>query len=161
VYVENVRNALYKLSIEDRAALAKKTKDILVKRGKIKNSVRPAEIEKYLKNFLDGKETNIKYFEGFLEALDEMYPNGAEGALLGVKVKKEKTWRNILLNITKEVPSPKLQKYSDNEFIIKELKTLFIGLSERTIGIDVDDTLIRLRALNQLFQINDEGKKDR
>jgi hypothetical protein len=124
VYVENVRNALNNLSIEEKSSLVKYTKNILVKKGKIKNTVRPAEIERYLKNFLDEKETNIKYFEGFIEALDEMYPNGAKDALLGVRVKKEKTWRNILLNITKEVPSPKLQKYSDNEFIIKELKTL-------------------------------------
>lgn len=124
MYVENVRNALNNLSIEEKSSLVKYTKNILVKKGKIKNTVRPAEIERYLKNFLDEKETNIKYFEGFIEALDEMYPNGAKDALLGVRVKKEKTWRNILLNITKEVPSPKLQKYSDNEFIIKELKTL-------------------------------------
>ena len=70
MYVDNVRNALKSLSRAEKEQIAKETKKILLRKEKINDSVRPVEIEKYLSNFIDGKETNIKYFEGFIEALD-------------------------------------------------------------------------------------------
>lgn len=65
MYIENVRNALKSFSAQERYELANLTKQILVRDGRINESVRPSEIEKYMKNFINRKETKMKYLEGF------------------------------------------------------------------------------------------------
>ena len=51
MYIENVRNALKSFSAQERYELANLTKQILVRDGRINESVRPSEIEKYMKKF--------------------------------------------------------------------------------------------------------------
>lgn len=152
LYVENIRNALSSLSRIEKEKLAKETKKILLGKGKISNSVRPAEIEEYIDNFIKGKETKIKYFEGFIEALDIMYPDGAKDAFLSGSFNKGKNWRELMLRLTNDVPAFKLEKYYENDLVIKEFKSLFIALVEGCITEDEEITIQRLRALNDLIK---------
>ncbi|WP_217582037.1 hypothetical protein, partial [Lysinibacillus sp. GbtcB16] len=120
MYIENVRNTLKSLSSQEQYEIANLTKQILVRNGKINENVRPSEIARYIENFIHGKETKIKYLEGFLEAMDLFILQGASKALLGKQIIGQGTWRDILLNVTNDIPSDKLAKHVNNEYIIKE-----------------------------------------
>ncbi|WP_419877525.1 hypothetical protein [Brevibacillus centrosporus] len=154
MYIDNVRKTLNKINRTERERLIHETKKILLSKGKINASVRPAEIEKYLDNFINGKETNIKYFEGFIEALDLLFVDGAKDAFLYGSSKKITTWREILLKITNDLPSKKFERYSENEFLLKEFKALFITIVEGCVDDDEEITLQRFRILNDLLKIN-------
>ncbi|MGG1659268.1 hypothetical protein [Brevibacillus sp. NRS-1366] len=152
MYIENIRKAFSSLSRTEKEKLAKETKRILLGKGKISNSVRPAEIEEYIDNFTKGKETKIKYFEGFIEALDTMYPDGAKNAFFSGSFNKGKNWRDLMLKLTNDIPVAKLEKYYENDLVIKELKSLFIALVEGCITEDEEITIQRLQALNDLIK---------
>ncbi|HIE6633201.1 MAG: hypothetical protein E7G93_07405 [Bacillus paranthracis] len=151
MYIENVRKALRSLSTQEQYELANLTKQILIRRGRINESVRPSEIERYMKNFICGKETKMKYLEGFLESMDLLILQGGSKALLGKQITGQGTWRDILLNVTNDVPSEKLMKHVNNEYIIKELKKLFITIVESCVVEDEEKTIQRLHLINEIL----------
>lgn len=156
MYVENVRKALSSLNRKEIERIAKETKKLLVGKEKIKESVKPVEVEGYLHNFINGKDTSIKYFEGFIEAIDLIYPDGAKEAFLfGSFKKKTASWRNLLMKITSGIPSKKLQQFHDNEFVIRQFQLLFVSIVERCVTEDEETTLQRLQVLNDILKSNE------
>lgn len=152
LYVDNVRRALGNLSLKEKTELAIKVKEILLREGKIKSAVRPSEIERYIDNFIKGKETSIKYFEGILNGLDSLYTDGAKTALFEHKIRELKTWRDLLIKLTTDLPSRKLSKYDSNEAILTEIKRLFVTITEACVTDDEASTMLRLQVLNDLLK---------
>ncbi|GGB52892.1 hypothetical protein [Fictibacillus barbaricus] len=151
MYLDNVRDKLSSLSYEDQRKVATEARDLLVNLTLIKPAVRPKEAFDSLTNFINRKDTKVYYLEGFLLALDSLYPEGGKRALLGEKLDSRHTWRNLLIRITNDVPSPILDKYKDDPHIIKEFKQLFISLNKKCLTDDKDETLHMLQVLNRVF----------
>jgi hypothetical protein len=155
MYIENVRLVLENMSLQERSRLAEETRKILRNNKLIKKTTKNFHIENALNNFINGKEDyqiSRKYLDGFLLALDSLYLSGAAiDALVGSRLKKQITWRNLLFRITKDISSPQLDKYKENEMIIKEFKNLFKQLVEISISEDEQETMQTLKVLNGLL----------
>jgi hypothetical protein len=154
VYIENVRNKLSILNGEQKYEIAERTKKILEKQNKIGSNVRTAHILKGLNNFISGKEISLTYFDGYLQALDKLYPSGGEKALLGEKINLRKNWRNTLIRITNDTVAPKLEAYIHDEYILIELKKLFISVVNACIRDTQEETHQTLKVLNKILKNN-------
>lgn len=164
-YIENVRQTLQGLPEEKRKQVVLEAKKLLVESKLVrKDKIRPSSINGYMENLINGKETNVKYLEVFLEALDNVFTLGGFIALVGrenlsnmiSKNVSNVTWRDILLVITNDTPSPKLVSHTKNKFIIKEMKRLFITIVEACVVDDEGETMLRLKLMNEILSKKDE-----
>ncbi|MBY6053968.1 hypothetical protein [Cytobacillus firmus] len=151
MYVNNVREKISSLNEKQKYELANTTYIILKEKNKIGKSIKISHILNGLIKFLNGKEISLTYFEGFLEALDKQFVCGGQNALLNKKLNLEKNWRNTLIKITTDVQAPKLIPYADDEYILKELKRLFIAAVELCVMETKEETHQTLSVLNVIL----------
>ncbi|PFH91402.1 hypothetical protein [Bacillus sp. AFS088145] len=153
MYFDKLRTKLNFLDEHDKYNLALDIKEIL-KSKKINDKVRPVEVLKSLQNFIENKDTSVKYLEVFLQAIDEKYYN--DYAILMIKGEKnyisDPSWRDIIIKITSDTPVPKLSKHNNNSAVLLQFKNLFSTLAERCIVDDEGETLENLEALNRIFR---------
>ncbi|WP_088014530.1 hypothetical protein [Gottfriedia acidiceleris] len=154
MYFDNLRKVLKIYNNDSKTDLAIKTKEILIKNGKIKDSVRVTEIKEYLENFISGeKNTSTVYLEGFLAAIDTYGEDYALTLIKGSKTNNsDPSWRDIMLLITNDLPIKQLKKYKGNIAIILKFKDLFSTLAEKCITNDESETLTRLETLIKIFR---------
>lgn len=151
MYLDNVRKKLATLDDKQKDEIARKTREILLEKKLISKNVRNGSVLKSLNNFINLKDTSVNYLGGFLQALDEIYPEGGKRALLGDKLDGRNTWRNLLIRVTNDLPSPQLEKYLDEPHIIKEFKHLYVSLTKKCVTEDKDETVHMLQILNRIF----------
>ncbi|WHZ60088.1 hypothetical protein [Metabacillus hrfriensis] len=152
MYIENVRARISYFTESEKMQLAETARTILQERNMISSKVKPSEIMKYLDNFINHKDTKLVYLEGYLSALDRLYTEGGKNALLGQKIRKNNTWRNLLIKITNDRVCPELEPYAEDELMIKEFKDVFITLVETFITPNRDETMQTLQVLKRLFK---------
>ncbi|MFF2876156.1 hypothetical protein ACFVR2_07535 [Gottfriedia sp. NPDC057991] len=153
MYFDKLRTRLNFLDEQDKYNLALDVKEIL-KSKKINDKVRPVEVLKSLQNFIENKDTSVKYLEVFLQAIDEKYYN--DYAILMIKGEKnyisDPSWRDIIIMITSDSEVPKLRKHNNNSAVLLQFKNLFSTLAEKCIVDDEAETLENLEALNRIFR---------
>lgn len=151
MFLKKLRTALSQLSDEEIYDIAKIARDNLYKKEFIGASIKASHVDGYLKNFIEKNKTSGKYLEAYFDALEEWEPGFVQKVLLGEKVRTSHTWRNILIKITNDVASSKLEKMKDDDYIMKELKILFISTVEACISDDPAETLQTLETLNRVL----------
>ncbi|MED3907459.1 hypothetical protein, partial [Geobacillus thermodenitrificans] len=95
MYVNNVREALDRLTEDEFEEYLKRLR--LVLRKRYKKNVKPSDLKNRVKEFINGKDPKIDYFESYLLTFDELSVNGAINALHNKKIRIPKTWRHLLL----------------------------------------------------------------
>lgn len=147
MFIENVRMAIKKLSIQQKAELAQRTHDIMIKKHlKAKDKVgKPSEIIRYINNFVEAKDTSTRYLEGYLYALNEMFSEGEINALINGEI-KAKSWNNVMTKITDDISSSQLNDYIEDNEVLKQLKILFVILVNRCICNDKNETVKKIKA---------------
>ncbi|MGG3919570.1 hypothetical protein, partial [Parageobacillus thermoglucosidasius] len=95
MYVNNVREALDRLTEDEFEEYLKRLR--LVLRKRYKKNVKPSDLRNRVKEFISGKDPKIDYFESYLLTFDELSVNGAINVLHSKKIKMPKTWRQLLL----------------------------------------------------------------
>jgi hypothetical protein len=152
MYVNNVREALDRLTEDEFEEYLKRLR--LVLRKRYKKNVKPSDLRNRVKEFISGKDPKIDYFESYLLTFDELSVNGAINALHSKKIKMPKTWRQLLLSITDDrTLSPEVVKHLEDEQILLEIKALFYNSIEYCKNENRDQFFTNLYSFNNFLKI--------
>lgn len=152
MYVNNVREALDRLTEDEFEEYLKRLR--LVLRKRYKKNVKPSDLKNRVKEFINGKDPKIDYFESYLLTFDELSVNGAINALHNKKIKIPKTWRQLLLSVTEDrTLSPEVVKHLEDEQILSEIKALFYNSIEYCKNENRDQFFTNLYSFNNFLKI--------
>ncbi|OXB93597.1 MULTISPECIES: hypothetical protein [Parageobacillus] len=127
------------------------------------SKLRRADFRIQLRNFMDGKTSSISHhnLDSYLYALDQLELNGATNAFY-LKNKKTKTWRELFLKITSDLPLPKEINPSHlNENNMKVLKSILQNLLRFCSDKDEELTRKNLWLVDEIIKIAVSKQKNK
>lgn len=160
MYVDRIRKFIASFDEVKLDEFLEKLKIILWKNyGK---ALKPSHVRDRVEYFVNGGNSEIKYFEAFLLTLDEIERNGSENILFN-KFTKEITWRHLLLNVTKDQALPIGLQYVLNEENMKEnmkeMKAIFQNTIFFCYANSNSEFNKNLRTFNSFLKISNENSK--
>ena len=153
VYVDNIREAIKKLSSTEFDEYLKQLRMVL--KRKYKKEVKPSDLKMRVNDFVNiKKDPKIDYFEAYIITFDEITKNGGQSALVGHYRKTPKNWRQLLIRVTEDISLPEeIIKHLEDESIAKETKALFYNCMTYCQVQNTNQFYDNLRSFNSFLKI--------